>query len=69
LDLEPQQFAIFVARAQAFETLGEFDPALADYHTALTIDPQQPFVLANRAILFYELGHLSAAIRIWIEKL
>jgi tetratricopeptide (TPR) repeat protein len=63
LDLEPAQFAIFVARAQSLETLGKLDLALADYQTALEIDPNQPLVLANRAILFYELGNFLAAIQ------
>jgi tetratricopeptide (TPR) repeat protein len=36
--------------------------ALADYDRALMIEPEQPVVLASRAILHYEAGHLPEAV-------
>jgi tetratricopeptide (TPR) repeat protein len=61
LDLQPDQFSVLVARAQTFELLEQLDAALADYDAALTVQ-LDPLILANRAVLHYERGMLSAAL-------
>ena len=35
---------------------------MADYSASLALDPKQPFVLSNRAVLHYELGDVETAL-------
>ena len=51
LDLNPEQALARPGRAQSRAASGQLDAAIRDYTAALEIDPRQPMVLANRAVL------------------
>lgn len=50
------------ARGQVHYWLGNDAPALADYSAAIRADPQDPYVLFNRALTHERLGNIPAAL-------
>ena len=63
VDLDPTQPLSFVGRVQSYEAFGQGTLALADYSSSLELKPDQPLVLGNRAILYYEAGRLAESLR------
>ena len=51
LQIDPDGFQAFVARAQCFEQLGQLDQALSDYESAIRILPGHALPFTRRALI------------------
>ncbi|MEO0729937.1 MAG: tetratricopeptide repeat protein [Pseudomonadota bacterium] len=60
--LAPQERAsAYAMRALALSLLGRYAEAVSDYDRALTIDPNMPVALNNRAWAYYRSGNVAKA--------
>jgi tetratricopeptide (TPR) repeat protein len=60
---EPERvFFAYINRGPAYENLGQLDKALADYDTAISLNPSSYEVYNNRGIIFEKMGRLDKAI-------
>jgi hypothetical protein len=54
---------LYVNRGNAHDGLGEWGGALADYDSALALDPSNAHAWRNKGLTFYRLHQLDAALR------
>ncbi len=62
LDLDPKLAQAWAARARVMRAGGELEEALADYHRALSLAPDDPAVLLQMAELYRELNEPQRAL-------
>ena len=62
-DLPPsQQFVAYLDRGQAHSSLKHFEQALSDYSDSLTVRPNDPVALMERALVYESFGKHDEAI-------
>jgi hypothetical protein len=59
----------FVQRAYAYAALTETGLAIEDLRAAISLDPTHTLAVRRRAMLEFQLGHFSAAIRLFTDAL
>jgi tetratricopeptide (TPR) repeat protein len=54
--------AVYIARGNLYAVQGEVDRAIADYDTAITLDPNRAVAFFNRATALMEKGEIDRAL-------
>ena len=63
IEKEPERVPFaYMNRGAAYQVLGKFDEALADYNATLLLDPSDREVYNNRGLLFKQMGYPDKAI-------